>query len=50
VVRRQIYLTDQEIDDLHGFAKESGISVSEYIRRILDKTLAQLKKQRDKQD
>jgi hypothetical protein len=47
MLRRQIYLTQNEIDELHSYAKESGISVSEYIRRLLDKQLAQLKKQRE---
>ena len=40
MIRRQIYLTQKEIDDITGFAKELGISASEYIRRLLDDHIA----------
>lgn len=39
MVRRQIYLTEREVEDLHEVSKELGLSVSEYIRRILDSHL-----------
>ena len=36
MLRRQIYLTPQETKELKSFAKDLGISTSEYIRRVLD--------------
>ena len=36
MIRRQIYLTDNQVLDLKKIAKEFGISVSECIRRVLD--------------
>jgi len=41
--RRQIYLTESEIVAIKSFAFELGISISEYIRRIIDEHLAKRK-------
>jgi predicted DNA binding CopG/RHH family protein len=41
--RRQIYLTESEITAIKSFAFELGISISEYIRRIIDEHLAKRK-------
>ena len=36
MLRRQIYLTDNQIVALKKISKEIGISVSECIRRVID--------------
>ena len=41
--RRQIYLTESEITAIKSFAFELGISISEYIRRIIDEHLEKRK-------
>lgn len=42
--RRQIYLTDYEVEEIKKYALELGISMSEYIRRIIDDHLEKKKK------
>jgi len=39
VNRRQIYLTDYEESGIKSYAQDLGISMSEYIRRIIDEHL-----------
>ena len=36
MIRRQIYLTDNQIVELKKISKEIGVSVSECIRRVMD--------------
>ena len=36
--RRQIYLTEKEIGRIQELSENVGISISEYIRRVLDTT------------
>ena len=36
MVRKQIYLTDSEVNSLAELSEVLGISTSEYIRRVLD--------------
>jgi hypothetical protein len=36
MIRRQIYLTENQIADLKEFSQEFGISMSECIRRVID--------------
>jgi|MudIll2142460700_1097286.scaffolds.fasta_scaffold1138001_2 predicted DNA binding CopG/RHH family protein len=42
--RRQIYLTDYEVEEIKKYAFELGISMSEYIRRVIDEHLEKKKK------
>jgi len=37
--RRQIYLTEHEIRETKKYSSDLGISISEYIRRIIDSHL-----------
>jgi predicted DNA-binding ribbon-helix-helix protein len=42
--RTNIYLTDNEVKELGAIAKQTGISVAELIRRILDDWLERQKR------
>ncbi len=39
MIRNQIYLTERQVKIIKREAKDSGISMAELIRRILDKYL-----------
>jgi len=41
--RRQIYLTEYEETGIKEYSQELGISMSEYIRRIIDEHLEERK-------
>jgi len=43
MVRKQIYLTRVEIVEINKLASSSQISVSEYIRRIIDEHIKKIK-------
>jgi len=39
MVRRQVYLTAREVKLLNALSKQSGLTVSDLIRRAIDKSL-----------
>ncbi len=43
MVRKQIYLTQTEIREIKKFASTAEISVSEYIRRVMDNHIKESK-------
>jgi hypothetical protein len=45
MVKLHVYFTEQEIEDIRGYAYKQGLSFSEMFRRILDLGLKEMLKQ-----